>query len=105
MYVVKEPFWQFVDHWQTLIAALVAGALALLAVGLAVWSTLKAARRQVNATIDAANREIKAATDSADRQIVAAQEQARTAQHQTEVMLDMERRRIARKGYAFHVNA
>lgn len=91
MYEVKEPLWQFVDYWQTLIAALVAGGLALLAGGLTVCGTLRAAKRQV-----------KAVNDAADRQITAAQEQTAAAQHQTEVMRDIERRRIAREGYAFY---
>ncbi len=34
--------------------------------------------------------------------LIAANRQVKTAQHQTEVMRDMERRRIAREGYAFY---
>lgn len=81
MYQLKEPFWQLVDLWQTLIA----GGLALLAGIVTVWGTLKAANRQVKAANDAADREIKAANEAADRQIAAAQEQTKAAQHQTAV--------------------
>ena len=98
MYEVKEPFWQFLDHWQTIIA----GGLALFAGVVTVWGTLRAANRQVKAANDAANREIKATTDAANRQISAAQEQTAAAQHQTAVTRELERRRIAREGYAFH---
>src|SRR6516164_2865387 len=89
---------QFVDHWQTLIA----GGLALLAGIVTVWGTLRAANRQVKAANDAADRDIKAAKEAADRQIAAAKEQTKAAQHQTAVTRDIERRRIAREGYAFH---
>jgi hypothetical protein len=76
MYEVKEPVWQFIDHWQTLIA----GLLALAAGVIAVVATMK----------------------SANREIAAAQEQTKAAQRQTAVMREIERRRIAREGYAFH---
>jgi hypothetical protein len=76
MYEVKEPLWQFVDHWQTLITGLLA-----LAAGVgAVWATIK----------------------SASREITAAQAQTKAAQHQTAVTREIERRRLAREGYAFH---
>jgi hypothetical protein len=84
--------------WQTLIA----GLLALLAGIVTVWGTLKAANRQVRAANNAADREIKAANEAADRQIAAAQGQTKAAQHQTAVTREIERRRIAREGYAFH---
>ncbi len=88
----------WVYDWQTLIAGIFA-----LAAGVGtVWGTLMAANRQVKAAHDAADREIKAASDAANRQITAAQQQTAAAQHQTEVMRDMERRRIAREGYAFY---
>lgn len=76
MYEIKEPFWQFIDHWQTLIAGLLA---------------LAAGVGAVRATIKSANREI-----------AAAQEQTKAAQRQTAVAREIERRRIAREGYAFH---
>ena len=76
MYEVKEPLWQFIDHWQTLTT----GMLALAAGVGAVWATIK----------------------SANREIAAAQEQTKAAQHQTAVTRDIERRRLAREGYAFH---
>jgi hypothetical protein len=76
MYEIKEPFWQFIDHWQTLIT----GLLALAAGVMAIWATIK----------------------SANREIAAAQEQTQTAQRQTAVTREIERRRIAREGYAFH---
>jgi len=44
MYEVKETFWQFVDHWQTLTAALIAGGLALGAAALTVWATIRSKR-------------------------------------------------------------
>jgi hypothetical protein len=72
MYEVK----QFIDHWQTLIA----GLLALVAGAGAVWATIK----------------------SASRQVAAAQRQTKAAQRQTAVAREIERRRIAREGYAFH---
>jgi hypothetical protein len=77
MYEVKEPFWQFIDHWQTLIA----GVLALAAGVGAVVATIK----------------------SAGREITAAQAQTKAAQHQTAVTREIEGRRLAREGYAFHV--
>ena len=98
MYEVKEPFWQFVDHWQTLVA----GLLALIAAGGTVWGTLAAANRQVKAANEAADRQIKAAAAAADRQVAAAQEQTQAAQRQTAVTREIESRRIAREGYAFH---
>jgi hypothetical protein len=90
MYEVKEPFWQFVDHCKPLPPVET------------VWGTLAAANRQVKAANEAANRQIKAAGDAAYRQITAAQGQTQAAQRQTEVMREIERRRIAREGYAFH---
>jgi predicted metal-dependent phosphoesterase TrpH len=87
MYEVKDPLRQFVDHWQTLAA----GLLALVAAVGAVLSTLAAA-----------NRQIKAANEAADRQITAAQGQTQASQRQTAVMREIERRRLAREGYAFH---
>jgi uncharacterized protein YfiM (DUF2279 family) len=76
LYEVTEPFWQFVDHWQTLIA----GGLAVVAGAGAIWGTIR----------------------SANREIAAAQEQTKAAQRQTAVTREIERRRIAREGYAFH---
>ena len=69
MYEVKEPFWLFVDHWQTLAAALIAGGLALGAAALTVWAAIRSANRQVKAANEAADRQIKAATAAADRQV------------------------------------
>jgi hypothetical protein len=66
--------------WQTLIAGLIAGVLALLAAGATVWSTIK----------------------SADRQIKAAQGQIKAARDQTAVLRDIEDRRLASEGFAFH---
>jgi hypothetical protein len=71
MYEIKEPFWLFVDHWQTLIA----GVLALCAAALTVWATIRSANRQVNAANEAADRQIKAAAAVAKRQVATAQEQ------------------------------
>jgi hypothetical protein len=76
MYAVEEPFWQLVDHWQTLIT----GALALAAGVGTVWATVK----------------------SANREIAAAQEQTKAARRQTAVTREIERRRIARERHAFH---
>jgi hypothetical protein len=77
LYEVKEPLWEFIDHWQTLIASLLA-----LAAGVgAVWGTIR----------------------SANREVAAAQEQTKAAQRQTAVLREIERRRIARERYAFHV--
>jgi hypothetical protein len=77
--------------WQTLIAGLLALLAGVVTVVGTVWGILSAANRQV-----------KAVNAAADRQITAAREQTAAAQHQTEVMRDMERRRIASEGYAFH---
>ena len=77
LYEAKEPLWQFIEHWQTLIAGLLA-----LAAGVgAVWATIK----------------------SANREVVAAQELTKAAQRQTAVVREVERRRVARERYAFHV--
>jgi hypothetical protein len=75
-YEVTAPFWQFVDHWQTLIT----GFLAVLAALVTVWATI----------------------NSANREIATAQEQTKAAQRQTAVTREIERHRIAREGYAFH---
>ena len=58
-YEVTAPFWQFVDHWQTLIT----GFLAVLAALVTVWATI----------------------NSANREIATAQEQTKAAQRQTAV--------------------
>jgi len=50
-YQVTSPFWQFVDHWQTLIA----GVLAVLAAAATIYFTMKAAKWEV----DAANEQIR----------------------------------------------
>jgi|ERR1700730_1636878 len=76
MYEIKDPLCQFVDHWQTLIA----GLLAVAAGAGTIWVTIK----------------------SANREVTAAQDQTKAAQQQTAVMRDIERRRLAREGYAFH---
>ena len=76
MYEVKEPFWQFVDHWQTLIT----GVLALVAgVGTILVTII-----------------------SAKREIAAASEQTKAAQKQTDAMRNIETNRIAREEDAFH---
>jgi type II secretory pathway pseudopilin PulG len=66
---------QFLFEWQTLTA----GILALIAAGITVWATDKAAKRQVKA----------------------AQEQTRVTQEQIDVMKRMECQRIARESHAF----
>ena len=45
MYEIKEPLWQFIDHWQTLLA----GVLALVAGAGTVWVTIKSANREITA--------------------------------------------------------
>ena len=45
MYEVKEPVWQLIDHWQTLIA----GGLALAAGAGTVWVTSHSANREITA--------------------------------------------------------
>ena len=72
---LKDLFWQFIDHWQTLIA----GGLALLAGVGTVWATI----------------------NSAKNEIAAAQKQTRAAQDQTAAMLRLERRRLAREEHSF----
>ena len=77
MYEVKETFWQFVDHWQTLTAALIAGGLALGAAALTVWATIRSANRQITAA--------RGQTEAARRQVTALKDQiedARTARRQ-----------------------
>jgi hypothetical protein len=76
MYEIKDPLWQFVDHWQTLIA----GLLAVAAGAGTIWVTIK----------------------SATREVTAAQDETKAAQQQTAVIRELERRRLAREGYAFH---
>jgi hypothetical protein len=76
-YAVKEPLWQFVDHWQTLIAGLLA---VLAAVG-TIWTTIKSASREVSA----------------------AQAQTKVAQDQISTTLRVEHRRIVREAWAFYV--
>ena len=88
MYEVKEPFWLFVDNWQTLAAALIAGGLALGAAALTVWAAIRSANRQVRAANEAADRQIKAAADAADRQVAAAREQ-------TQALADAADRQVA----------
>jgi hypothetical protein len=74
-YQVASPFWQFVDHWQTLIT----GVLALFAGLGTIWATIASARREI-----AAN-----------------QAQTKVAQDQLATTLRLERRRIVREGWAF----
>ena len=76
-YEVQEPFWQFVDHWQTLATGLLA---------------LAAGVGTVLATILSANREIDAA-----------QQQTQTAQEQIATTLRIEHRRHVREEWAFYV--
>jgi hypothetical protein len=79
MYDVKEPFWQFVDHWQTLIAALIAGLLALGAAAWTIWATIRSANRQITAA--------RGQTEAARRQVTALKDQiedARTARRQSD---------------------
>jgi hypothetical protein len=63
---------QFIYDWQTLIAGSLAGVLALVAAFLTIWATIKSANREVEA-----------------------------AKAQTESTLLVERRRVAREGFAF----
>jgi hypothetical protein len=44
-YELKDPVWQFVDHWQTLIT----GLLALVTGVGTVWATISSARREISA--------------------------------------------------------
>jgi hypothetical protein len=74
-YEVKDPFLQFVDHWQTLIT----GIFALIAAFGTIWATKSAAKREIST----------------------AQEQLKVTRYQIEVMLRLERRRLARETYAF----
>ena len=74
-YELKDPFWILVDHWQTLIA----GIMALIAGAGTIWATIRAA----------------------DREIAAAQEQIRVAQQQIETSLDMEKKRMLREAHGF----
>jgi hypothetical protein len=51
-YIVTAPFWQFVDHWQTLIAgafALIAGAIAYIAGLQQAFATTRSSRNQLAA--------------------------------------------------------
>jgi hypothetical protein len=76
------PPWHFTtwldlfDHWQTLIAGLLAV--------LAAWRT------------------IRATTKSADREVAASQAQTAVAQKQIATTLRLDRQRVAREVYAFH---
>jgi hypothetical protein len=74
-YQVSSPFWQFIDHWQTLIT----GVLALIAGIGTIWATIA----------------------SAQREIAANQAQSKVAQDQLATTLRLERRRVVRESYAF----
>jgi hypothetical protein len=74
-YQVSSPFWQFVDHWQTLIT----GVLALIAGIGTIWATIA----------------------SAQREIAANQAQSKVAQDQLATTLRLERRRVVRESCAF----
>jgi hypothetical protein len=74
-YQVASPFWQWIDHWQTLIT----GVLALVAGIGTIWATIA----------------------SAQREIAANQAQTKVAQDQLATTLRLERRRILRDGHAF----
>ena len=80
MIPVETPWWRvaldLLDHWQTLIA----GILAVLAAVGTIWATIR----------------------SAGREIAASQAQTAVAQKQIETTLRLERRRAASEGYAFH---
>ena len=80
-YAVKEPFWQLIDHWQTLIGTLISSFFAVVAAFGTVWATIRSARRE----------------------IAAAQAQTAVAQEQIETTLRIEQRRIAREAWAFYV--
>jgi len=75
-YILTCPFWITVYEWQTLIAGVLAVIAALLT--------------------------IRATNEAASLEISAAQEQTAASLKQTEVTLDLDRRRTAREGYAFH---
>ena len=94
MYEVKEPFWLFVDNWQTLAAALIAGGLALGAAALTVWAAIRSANRQVRAANEAADRQIKAAADAADRQVAVAREQTQAAADAADRQVAAARRQV-----------
>jgi hypothetical protein len=80
-------FWDWVDHWQTLIA----GGFALLA-----------GFGTVVATMIIANRQIAASGEEAKKVIAATRDQTAVAQKQIVTTLRLERRRAASEGFAFH---
>ena len=87
-------FWDWLDHWQTLIAgflAFVAGVGTVVAAIGAIWVTRSTARKQIDAS-----------REDADSMIAAARDQTEVTAKQTETIVRLERRRAAREGYAFH---
>jgi hypothetical protein len=80
-------FWDWLDHWQTLIA----GSLALLAG----FGTVVMTRR-------IANRQIAASREEADRVIAATREQTEATLKQTEAAIRLEELRNASEALAFH---
>ena len=86
-------FWDWADHWQTLLAgflAFVAGVGTVLAAIWAIWATRSTAKKQ-----------IVAAREDADRVISATRAQTDAPFKQTETTVRLERRRVVREGYAF----
>ena len=85
---------QFLYDWQTVIAgvlAFAAGFGTVVAAIWAIWATRSTAREQIDAS-----------HEEADRVIAATRDQTAVARKQIDETLRLERRRIAREGYAFH---
>jgi hypothetical protein len=88
-------FWDWLDHWQTLIAgflAFVAGVGTVVAAIWAVWATRSTAREQITAS-----------RAEADRVIAATREQTRATFEQTETTIDLQVMRDASEAAAFHI--
>lgn len=90
-------FWDVFDHWQTLIA----GLLALAAAWWTVRATRSTAKDQITAAREQADKQITAAREEADRVIAAAREQTSVTAEQTATAVRLERERVANEDRAF----
>lgn len=87
-------FWDWLDHWQTLIAgvlAFVAGFGTVVAAIGAIWVTRSTAKKQIDAS-----------REDADRVIAATREQTEVTAKQTETTVRLQQTRDASEASAFH---
>ena len=87
-------FWDWADHWQTLLAgflAFVAGVGAVLAAIWAIWATRSTAKKQIDAS-----------REDADRVIAATREQTEVTAKQTDTTVRLQQTRDSSEASAFH---